>query len=204
MSFKIKATRCFAFGSLYILSKERYDLVNVEQILSLDSTMGSGFRPMIKKLFSKALLLIIMDKRARNKFKIMRGRKRHLNNIGQSINQFFTKQKNGDMAKKNKSQTTIGHDGAYGKLPPPVPPQQSSDNPNPAETELLIQKATETVKQKLIKDRKKPINKKRQDLIEEAMAMRKEKSHILERLDREKLKQLSNMVKREFDQSAVE
>ena len=145
-----------------------------------------------------------MDKRARNKFKMIRARKHDFNNIGESINQFFTKLKSGDMAKKDKSQTTIGHDGAYGKLPPPVPPQQSSDNPNPAETELLIQKATETVKQKLIKDRKKPINKKRQDLIEEAMAMRKEKSHILERLDREKLKQLSNMVKREFDQSAVE
>ena len=91
MNFKIKATRCFAFGSLYILSKERYDLVNVEQILSLDGTMGSGFRPMIKKLFSKALLLIIMDKRARNKFKMIRARKHDFNNIGESINQFFTK-----------------------------------------------------------------------------------------------------------------
>ena len=204
MKLKTKAIRCCTFGSLYILRKERYDLVNAEQILSLDCKTGSGFRPMIKKLFSKALLLIVMDKGARSKFKIVQARKRRLNNFGQSINQLFTKPKGEDMAKKNKSQTTIGLDDAHKKQPTPVPPQQSNDNLGSTGTKILIQKATEIAKQDFIKNPKKPINKKRKALIEEAMAMRKAKSHILDQLDQEQLRKLSIMAGRAFDQNAAE
>ena len=114
--------------------------------------MSFGLRPMIKKLFSKALLLIVMDKEARSKFKIVRARKRHLNNIGQSINQLYTKSNGGELVKKNKD----------------------------------------------------PINRERKSLIENAMAMRKEKSNILEQLDQEQLKKLSIMVGKAFDQSSAE
>ena len=141
-----------ASGRLYILRRERYDLVNAEHILSLIRDMSFGLRPMIKKLFSKALLLIVMDKEARSKFKIVRARKRHLNNIGQSINQLYTKSNGGESVKKNKD----------------------------------------------------PINRERKTLIENAMAMRKEKSNILEQLDQEQLKKLSIMVGKAFDQSSAE
>ena len=145
-----------------------------------------------------------MDKGARSKFKIVQARKRRLNNFGQSINQLFTKPKGEDMAKKNKSQATIELDDAHKKQPTPVPPQQSNDNLGSTGTKILIQKATEIAKQDFIKNPKKPINKKRKALIEEAMAMRKAKSHILDQLDQEQLRKLSIMAGRAFEQNAAE
>ena len=145
-----------------------------------------------------------MDKRARSKFKIVRARKRRLNDIRQSINQLFTEPKGEEMAKKNKSQTTIGLDGACKKQPTPVPPRQSNDILGSDETEILIQKAAEIAKQNFTKNHKEPINQKRKALIEEAMAMRKAKSHILDQLDQEQLRKLSLMAGRAFDQNAAE
>ena len=152
MAFQFRAISYFTFVSLYILIEERYDLVNAKHILSLISNMRLGSRPMIKKWFSKALLLVVMDKRARTKFKTVRARNRRLNNIGQSINQLYTNSKGGGMAKENKT----------------------------------------------------PINERRKALIEDAMAMRKEKLHIVGQLDQERLRKLGIMVGKAFDQSAAE
>ena len=145
-----------------------------------------------------------MDKGARSKFKIVQARKRRLHDIGQSINLLFTKLKGEEMAKKNKSQTTTGFDDAYKKQLTPVPLQQSNHNHESAETEILIQNAAEIAKQNFTKNHKKPRNKKRKALIEEAMAMRKAKSHILEPLDQEQLRKLSIIAGRAFDKNAAE
>ena len=145
-----------------------------------------------------------MDKRARRKFKIVRWQKLRLNDIGQSINQLFTKPKGERMAKKNKSRTTIGLVDTCGKQSTSVPPRRSNDKLESAKTEILIQKAAKIANQNFTENRKQPINKKRKALIEEAMFMRKAKSHILDQLDQKQLRKLSIMAGRAFDQNAAE
>ena len=159
---------------------------------------------MIKKLFSRALLSLIMDKRARSKFKIVRGQKRRLNDIGQSINQLSIIPKGEEMAEKSNSQTTLGLVDTWKKQPAPAPPRQSNYNLEPAVTEISTQKASKIAKQSFTKSYKRPVNKKRKALIEKAMSMRKAKSHILDQLDPKQLRKLSDMVGKAFDQSAAE
>ena len=145
-----------------------------------------------------------MDKRARSKFKIVRGQKRRLNDIGQSINQLSTIPKREEMAKKGKSQTTLGLVDTCKKQPAPAPSQQSNYSLGPAVPEISTQKASKITNQNFTKSYKKPANKKRKALIEKAMSMRKAKSHILDQLDQKQLRKLSDMVGKAFDQSAAE
>ncbi len=155
---------------------------------------------MIKKLVSNALLSMVMDKKAREKFTAAQEMKR--------------KQQGGDAVTPAPSPTaaspapkgapttaakaierTPAPKAAIRAEPRTRPPVDGSDD-----DAALIREALESAELELISKRqKKTMTPERQALIEQAMAIHRSKSHVLDELDPEHRDKLTFMALKALD-----
>lgn len=126
---------------------------------------------MLKKFISGALLSVFMDKKARQKLNQVRSSK----------------------AKRNKPKKSA----AKAKTPP-APPQPEPDPleaMNSDEINTLIRDSLDAAEQEIIgKKAKPPVAPGRQALIDEALAIHRSKSHIIDELPKEQREKLVYMA----------
>lgn len=147
---------------------------------------------MIKKLVSNALLSMVMDKKAREKFTAAQDEKRRA--------------RDGDApkapAQDDKAQPsrapspTMSNAAAPAKTVAPRPPSAGEED----DAEALIREALESAELELINKRKrKSMTPERQALIEQAMAIQRSKSHVLDELDPNDRDKLTFMAMKALD-----
>ena len=127
---------------------------------------------MIKKFISKALLSVVMDKKARQKLEGNR-----------SAN------KEGRKKASQKDSDELDPPLKYDPAPPPPP---SDNNMTDDEVEELVRSSLDTARQELEK-KPKPTTE-RQALIQQALAIRKSKAHVLANLSAEQKEKLAAMA----------
>ena len=145
---------------------------------------------MIKKLVSNALLSMVMDKKAREKFNAAREAKRR-HKDGDAEPEAATAAS--PHAAKTKSNTNA-----------PVPAAQRSRPPGGDADDAgeLIRQALEEAELELIsKRKKKSMTPERQALIEHATAIHRSKSHVLDDLDPEHREKLTFMAMKALDRN---
>ncbi|MBT6095730.1 MAG: hypothetical protein HOH04_12675 [Rhodospirillaceae bacterium] len=147
---------------------------------------------MIKKLVSNALLSIVMDKKARDKFTaVQEQKKRPRRDAGDEQSTASTKPSNDRPAAKSDAKPAPNPSSRRA----PSPPSSDEDD-----TEALIREALESAELELIQKRnKKPMTNERQALIDQAMAIHKSKSHVLDELDAEHREKLTFMALKALD-----
>ena len=146
---------------------------------------------MIKKLVSNALLSIVMDKKAREKYNAVKEAKR------------LEREDHPLPDRANASPTQLTEStiptSTPGRAPEfsSSPPRADDDDP-----EALIREALESAELELIEKRnKKPMTSERQALIDQAMAIHNSKSHILDELDPEHREKLTFMALKALDKN---
>ena len=154
---------------------------------------------MIKKLVSNALLSVVMDKQARDKFNAVQEEKRQRQGDGDAKRQPSPEPGAKAKVNSNKSKPATKQDRQTTSPAPalPIPPTASI---NDADAEALIREALDIIELELIQKRKKkPMTAGRRVLIEQAMAIHQEKSHILDDLDQETREKLTFMAMKALD-----
>ncbi len=156
---------------------------------------------MIKKLVSNALLSMVMDKKARKKLNAVQEQKRRQQG-GASADAESARPERA-ATKPAASATMAKADRAAGaepRAPRPArtaPPSIDEDDP-----EALIREALEEAELELIQKRnRKPMTSERQALIDQAMAIHKSKSHVLDDLDSEHREKLTFMALKALDKN---
>jgi len=160
---------------------------------------------MIKKLVSNALLSMVMDKKAREKFSAVQEAKRRPEDDGEhapdtSLHgkpQAKAQAKAETNPKANPKARPLADD-----MPGRAPAPSQTRRPPTAEeeTEALIREALESAELELVNKRKrKTMTPQRQALIDQAMAIHASKSHILDDLDPEHRDKLTFMAMKALD-----
>jgi hypothetical protein len=150
---------------------------------------------MIKKLVSNALLSMVMDKKAREKFNAVQDDKRRKRD-GLAPAERANNAPDQPAATANTTPApTPGREPASAFSA--SPPRADDDDP-----EALIREALESAELELIEKRnKKPMTSERQALIDQAMAIHNSKSHILDELDPEHREKLTFMALKALDKN---
>ncbi len=152
---------------------------------------------MIKKLVSNALLSIVMDKKARDKFTAVQEQKKRPPGDAADTQPAAKSQKGARSEKPNQADDMPATRSAarLAAKTSPRPPSADEDD-----AEALIREALESAELELIQKRKKkPMTSERQALIEQAMAIHKSKSHVLDDLDQEHRDKLKFMALKTLD-----
>lgn len=149
---------------------------------------------MIKKLVSNALLSMVMDKKAREKLNAVQEQKRRQQGGASADADAARSERKAAGAKPDRAA------GAEPRAPRPAraaPPSIDEDDP-----EALIREALEEAELELIQKRnKKPMTSERQALIDQAMAIHKSKSRMLDELDSEHREKLTFMALKALDKN---
>jgi len=152
---------------------------------------------MIKKLVSNALLSMVMDKKAREKLNAVQEQKRRQQG-GAPADENARPSR--PAAKSDAAKKSARAAKAEPSAPRPArsaPPLIDEDDP-----EALIREALEEAELELIQKRnRKPMTSERQALIDQAMAIHKSKSQMLDELDAEHREKLTFMALKALDKN---
>jgi len=155
---------------------------------------------MIKKLVSNALLSMVMDKKAREKFSAAQEAKRRPDDAdAQPQDRPRAKPKG-----KARASAEPGLRDADAPAPGRAPAPSQTRHPPAGEddAEALIREALESAELELVNKRKrKSMTPERQALIEQAMAIHQSKSHLLDELDPEHRDKLTFMAMKALDRN---
>jgi len=146
---------------------------------------------MIKKFISKALLSVVMDKKARQKLKGVptenkKGKKKPSKKELEELDPPLKYDPEKQIASLSNALLTAA---------PPPPP--SDNNMTDIEVEELVKSSLDTARHELEK-KPKPTTE-RQALIQQALAIRNSKTHVLDDLSAEQKEKLAAMALHTFD-----
>ena len=156
---------------------------------------------MIKKFVSNALLSVVMDKKARDKLNALNESKSQAKKA-KAPSKRAPAESDLDLPRlvpEKAPRRTAAERPAAPRQPAPAaprPPSPLADDEDPA---VLIRQALESAEQELIRKQNrthkgKPITPEREALIEQAMAIHRSKSHILDDLDQDQRDKLYVMA----------
>ena len=138
---------------------------------------------MIKKFVSNALLSMVVDKKARDKLNAAQDQKTRKATPA-----------------PEKTQRRASAPAPADDLPAPRPSAASHPPAEDEDTAALIREALESAELELIEKReRKPMTSERQALIDQALAIHKAKSHVLDDLDQEDRDKLTFMAMKALD-----
>lgn len=144
---------------------------------------------MIKNLFSNALLSIVMDKKARNKLKVIREKKR-VTGISSPPPLSSNAVRSSPKQKQKPIEPELNRDQTRALIAETLAAAQKE-----LETTPELSKTLDAAQHKL--ENRPAISNERQALIQNALNIQKKQSKVLDKLDqeqREKLKQLAFMA----------
>jgi len=142
---------------------------------------------MLKKFVSNALLSVVMDKKARDKLNAVRDAKRPAAEPAASAQ---------DAGSELDIPRMVPGKGSRPPAPSPPRPPSAVVDEDPG---VLIRQALDSAEQELVRKQNpthkgKPVSAERQALIDEAMAIHRSKSHVLDDLDEDQREKLYVMA----------
>jgi len=147
---------------------------------------------MLKKFVSNALLSVVMDKKARQKLQAVKEAKTRGQSTTETVPDSAGTAATRATTNPEKSELEARADRYGAMLAGAAPPSGDAVDENPAD---LVRQALESAEAELANKRdRKPMTPERQALIDQAMAIHRSKSHILDDLDDESREKLYVMA----------